>query len=306
MKKFKIVSTIVLILILIIGVTKVNAYSGIVDVNDDITLPSKLTNGTGTITLSRNIQNANVSFQFVEMDSNTYKKIIKLKEELLVAQYYNIYEADQTEENYDIYVSAYKYYQEKYNETVDNYTTEHIDEVESIIIGLLPDFTSQWENSTNNQIKIDLSTFSGTKYFTAWTKVVSNGNTIYEAEVYELTGTKQEDNKSDDDNKKDDSNKDDTNKDDNKKDDSNKDNTNKDDNKKDDSNKDNSNNNSNKDNNNSNNTGKDDGKKDDTTIKDTTTSNTKIPQTGENNFIILIALSIAVIMAVISYRKMKK
>ena len=239
------------------------------------------------------------------MDSNTYKKIIKLKEELLVAQYFNIYEADQTEENYDVYVSAYKYYQEKYNETVDNYTTEHIDEVESIIIGLLPDYTSQWQNSTNNQIKIDLSTFSGTKYFTAWTKVVSNGNTIYEAEVYELTGTKQEDNKSDDDNKKDD-NKDDNNNDNN--DNNNNDNNNG----KDDSNKDNNNSNnngndnSNKDNNNSNNNGKDDGKKDDTTIKDTTTSNTKIPQTGESNFIILIALSIAVVMAVISYRKMKK
>lgn len=282
MKKFKIVSTIVLMLILILGVSKVNAYSGVVDVDDDITLPSKLTNGAGTITLSRNIQNADVSFQFVEMDSNTYKKIIKLKEELLVAQYFNIYEADQTEENYDVYVSAYKYYQEKYNETVDNYTTEHIDEVESIIIGLLPDYTSQWQNSTNNQIKIDLSTFSGTKYFTAWTKVVSNGNTIYEAEVYELTGTKQEDNKSDDDNKKDD-NKDDNNNSNN-----------------------NGNDDSNKDNNNSNNNGKDDGKKDDTTIKDTTTSNTKIPQTGESNFIILIALSIAVVMAVISYRKMKK
>lgn len=305
MKKFKIVSTIVLMLILILGVSKVNAYSGVVDVDDDITLPSKLTNGAGTITLSRNIQNADVSFQFVEMDSNTYKKIIKLKEELLVAQYFNIYEADQTEENYDVYVSAYKYYQEKYNETVDNYTTEHIDEVESIIIGLLPDYTSQWQNSTNNQIKIDLSTFSGTKYFTAWTKVVSNGNTIYEAEVYELTGTKQEDNKSDDDNKKDD-NKDDNNNDNN--DNNNNDNNNG----KDDSNKDNNNSNnngnddSNKDNNNSNNNGKDDGKKDDTTIKDTTTSNTKIPQTGESNFIILIALSIAVVMAVISYRKMKK
>lgn len=298
MKKFKIVSTIVLMLILILGVAKVNAYSGVVDVDDDITLPSKLTNGAGTITLSRNIQNADVSFQFVEMDSNTYKKIIKLKEELLVAQYFNIYEADQTEENYDVYVSAYKYYQEKYNETVDNYTTEHIDEVESIIIGLLPDYTSQWQSSTNNQIKIDLSTFSGTKYFTAWTKVVSNGNTIYEAEVYELTGTKQEDNnKSDDDNKKDD-NKDDNNNDNNNgKDDSNKDNNNSNNNGNDDSNKDN---------NNSNNNGKDDGKKDDTTIKDTTTSNTKIPQTGESNFIILIALSIAVVMAVISYRKMKK
>ena len=200
MKKIKKYFLLILTVSLIAVLTNVKAYSGVVDSNDDIQMPSKLVSGQGEVTISRNFHDYTMSYQLVEIDNNTYKEISKLKEELLVAEYYNIYEADQSDLNYDNYTSAYKYYQEKYGVTVDDYTEKHINEVLSQIIGLWPSYTDNWTVANGKNINIDLSTISGTHDYVIWTKVVTDTNTIYDADAYELVGTKIENNTSSDNN----------------------------------------------------------------------------------------------------------
>ena len=194
MRKLKKVLVVIMIAVLLFAITKTEAYDGMVDTSSEVTISQTLQNGNGEVTLTRNIQTYQMYYQYLEIDSNTYNQIRKLKDELLVAQYYNIWEADQTDENYDIYVSAYLFYQDKYNETVDDYTQNRIDEVESIIIGLLPDYTENWILTSNNKINVDLSQFSGTKDYIVWVKIETGDRVIYDAEVYELQGTKVENN----------------------------------------------------------------------------------------------------------------
>lgn len=198
MKILKNILTTMMIAILLFGVTKIYAYDGLVDAGSEVTISETLVNGNGEISLTRNIKDYEMYYQYTEIDNELYKQIRKLKDELLVAQYYNIWEAEQTDENYDIYVSAYLYYQEKYNETADDYTENRIDEVESIIISLLPNYTDEWILTTNNKINIDLSQFTGTKDYIVWVKVNTGDRTIYDAEVYELEGTKIDNNDEED------------------------------------------------------------------------------------------------------------
>ena len=54
---------------------------------------------------------------------------------------------------------------------------------------------SNWSNVTDSKIQIDLSTFSGTKYYIAWVETSTSGK--YYAEAYKVTGTKKDDDKKD-------------------------------------------------------------------------------------------------------------
>ena len=282
--------------------TKKENEKPVITLEDKVTLPEILINGEGTVNVSSNIKNYQMYYQYIEIDNVTYKKVKKLKDELLVAEYYNIWEANQTDENYDIYESAYLYYKDKYKETVDDYTEKRIDEIESIIIGLLPEYTENWIQTSNNKIKIDLSQFSGVKDYVFWVKVVDGDKVIYEKNVYEVTGTKKEDdNKPDDDNK--------PGEDDNKPGD--------DDNKPgDDDNKPGEDNNKPGDDDNK--PGEDDNKPDnnnkvdntnkDTSITkgDTTTSSKKMPYTGATSTIMQISIIGAIVMSIITFIRMKK
>lgn len=179
--------------------TNVKAYSGVVDSSDELQLPESLNNGQGLVTISRNFHDYKMYYQLVEIDNATYKQIEQLKDELLVAQYYNIYETEQTQLNYDNYESAYISYKDKYGKTVDDYTSLHIDEVLSTIIGLWADYGENWTEANGNNINIDLSQIEGTHDYVVWVKVVSDTMTVYDANTYELEGTKTSDNPSDDD-----------------------------------------------------------------------------------------------------------
>ena len=307
MKKIKIITTIFVIILLLLISVNTYAYSGVIRFNDKIFMPENLENGEGTIEVTRDVTNYSLYYQWVEIDNSTYKEIRKLKDELLVVQYYNTYEVDSTDENYDAYTSAYEYYKDLYGSTVDNYTEERIDEIESTIVSLWPNYTDNWTQSSNNSAKIDLNSFSGNKDFTLWVKVVTSSDTIYFADVYEITGTKttnNDDDKKQEDKENDDSEQEDKGNNNNKQEDE-KDNN---DNKQEDE----------KDNNSKNDNEEDSSEKNDSTASkdktsnnisnkqnDSTTAKTNIPKAGSTNLLpLLIATSL--LISIISYAKYKR
>ena len=191
MKIIKNVLIAIMILVIVLVITNANAYTGgVVDAGDEIEISAVLNNGNAIVTTSTSLSNATMYYQFVEMDSNKYNQIRKLKDELNVAVYFRTYENNQTEQNYDNYISALNYYQTKYGETLTNFRDSHIDELKDQIIGNLPDYTNEWILTSNNTISLDLSSFSGTKYYTAWVKVQSGARIVYDAQIYDVTGTK--------------------------------------------------------------------------------------------------------------------
>ena len=181
----------IMILVIVLVITNANAYTGgVVDAGDEIEISAVLNNGNATVSTSANLSNATMYYQFVEMDSEKYNQIRKLKDELNVAVYFRTYENNQTEQNYDNYNSALNYYRTKYGETLTNFRDSHIEELKSQIIGNLPDYTNDWILTSNKTISIDLSSFSGTKYFTSWVKIQNGTRTVYDAQIYDVTGTK--------------------------------------------------------------------------------------------------------------------
>ena len=198
MKIIKKVLISIIILIIVFVITNANAYTGgVVDAGDEIEIPSILNNGNVTVNTATSLANSSIYYQFVEMDSNQYAKIRKLKDELNVARYYITYDENKTEQNYNNYQSARQYYLNKYGENLTNFSDARIDELDAKIIGNLPDYTNNWILTSNNIISLDLSSFSGTKYFTAWVKVQNGIRTVYDAQIYEEIGTKSDSNKED-------------------------------------------------------------------------------------------------------------
>ena len=191
MKIIKNVLIAIMILVIVLVITNANAYTGgVVDAGDEIEISAVLNNGNAIVTTSTSLSNSTMYYQFVEMDSTKYNQIRKLKDELNVAVYYRINENNPTEQNYDNYISALNYYQTKYGETLTNFRDSHIEELKAQIIGNLPDYTNNWILTSNNTISLDLSNFSGTKYYTAWVKVQKDTRTVYDAQIYDVTGTK--------------------------------------------------------------------------------------------------------------------
>ena len=191
MKIIKNVLIAIMILVIVLVITNANAYTGgVVDAGDEIEISAVLNNGNAIVTTSTSLSNSTMYYQFVEMDSTKYNQIRKLKDELNVAVYYRINENNPTEQNYDNYISALNYYQTKYGETLTNFRDSHIDELKDQIIGNLPNYTNDWILTSNNTISLDLSSFSGTKYYTAWVKVQNGTRTVYDAQIYDVTGTK--------------------------------------------------------------------------------------------------------------------
>ena len=171
--------------------TGVFAYTGTdVDTHYNINMPSALSEGKGTVSgISK--------FQFVDSDASTYATLKKYDAQVNLIKAYLASERDPENttlaENYRSLCTKYeaKYgtvsalYQEHGNVLDDN----TVSDIRSLWIKALPSFdASKWETSTNGQISIDLSTFKGTKYVVAW---VQSGD-MYDAEIYVVTGTKQD------------------------------------------------------------------------------------------------------------------
>ena len=193
MKNLKNILSVILAVIIMLTATSTMAYSGIVDANDDISISTVVTNGKGTIDIARGVAGYKLYYQANEIDNNTYKQIKQLKDELRVIQAFNIYDLTHEDADYNEYASTQAYYKSLYGKNVDDCSEQKVNEDMSIIISLLPNYTETWKQTTDNSFNVDLSSFSGTKDFVVWVQLVKqDGTKAYDAEIFELTGTKKE------------------------------------------------------------------------------------------------------------------
>ena len=186
MKKIKIYLTVIIATLILSISTGVYAYGSQVDTQNAITMPTSLSNGTGTITTTIT---GSIKYQFVEITSEKYATIKKYE------AIYNLISAyiDQ-DSNYDSMATNYeKTYNQTANGIIDEYGIQFNEEGLNAIKGLwISELTtydaSAWVNADGTTITLDLTTFEGTKYYIAWVQI---GDT-YDAEVYTVTGTKKE------------------------------------------------------------------------------------------------------------------
>lgn len=202
MKNLKISLTAIVAAIILAISTGVYAYTGIGNVEIQA-MPSSLSNGTATVS------NA-TKYQFVEITSEKYTAIKKLEAQYKLLKAYLAYTADNTnttlESAYssecDSYYATYGNKNETRDATINavlnSYTmgSTMAEECKSKWVNELVEFNaSNWSNVTDSKIQIDLSTFSGTKYYIAWVETSTSGK--YYAEAYKVTGTKKDDDKKD-------------------------------------------------------------------------------------------------------------
>ena len=197
----------------------VQAYSGEIDPQNYITLPSIITvdenkMGTGTISLSSSASGYSISYQKVDITQETMNSIntksnelqqyvettnkeVKNKETNL-KELKNKYEQVNTSEtatqeekttaknNYDTALKEYNDYVSNANQKVQTLKTE--------LYALVPNYTNSWQSTTNStkNLKLDFSNYSGTISFVVWVKIDNGTNTYYDCNVYSTEIKKQE------------------------------------------------------------------------------------------------------------------
>ena len=193
MKNLKNILSVILAVIIMLTATSTMAYSGTLDARDDISISDTMTKGRGVIDIARGVAGYKLYYQANELSNDTYKQIKQLKDELRVIQAFNVYELTKSDADYNEYYSAQMYYKNLYGKIVEDWTDEKIKEDASIIKNLLPNYTDSWKQTTDNSFDIELSNFSGNKDFVVWVQLVKqDGTKAYDAEVFELTGTKKD------------------------------------------------------------------------------------------------------------------
>lgn len=192
MKNLKISLTVILTAIVLAISTGVYAYTGSVDTTYEITMPNSLTNGEGTV---KTLLSGEMKYQFVEISQEKYATIKKYGDQVELIQAYQKgefanWESSQANEEYKAMVNKYEStYNEKVSDVYQKYesfNSNGLSDARSLWIHELPDPTDNWQAATDKKISIDLTTFTGTKYYVGWLKV----GDVLDAEAYIATGTK--------------------------------------------------------------------------------------------------------------------
>ena len=197
MKNLKNLLSVIIFAIILTISTGVFAYTGVGDVDPEFkfTMPSSLSNGEGTVSGVSGAMN----YQFVEITSEKYASIKKIEAQYDLIEVYVRYAENPTDEGLTTsWETACKKYTNQYGGTVTEVLNQYgvgpdiLTLCRNAWIVELTNFdASKWISSSNSKISIDVSTFEGTKYYIAWIQV----GDIYDAEVYMVTGTKQEEQK---------------------------------------------------------------------------------------------------------------
>lgn len=174
MKK-KIINTILIILGCLIAFNfyKVEAFSGELDPESYITLPSMINIqngiGKGTVTLSPRASGYNISYQKVDISESEMNSIATKITALnnAIAEYNSASEANKSAALARVNTARSEYY------------------------ALLPDYTSSWTSTTNtsNNIQLNFGSVSGTVHFVIWVKITNGTNTYYDAMAYSTSIT---------------------------------------------------------------------------------------------------------------------
>lgn len=228
MKKLKVVFALfVLIGIVLCPLKKVNAHSVELDPESLITMPLMIFGGRGTISIKDSVSNYTLYFQGVEIPSTVYSQIeqietdgnkdlealkqeytaLKTEVDNLKTIYDEALEAYQTgitnsvdEPELEALKSAYETaksnYQTKlteYSNKVEEYNNK-VTELYEQINELTPTYVeSNWTQTTDNKISIDVTEFSGEQPYVVWVKLVTSNGTYYDEGIYTMTGSKAED-----------------------------------------------------------------------------------------------------------------
>lgn len=201
---------IILNLTLILPLHRVEAYTGELDPENYITLPSMINVsnniGTGTIRLSSSVSNYSISYQKIDITQSTFNTINQKAQELndytesfnktekeletSLTELQNKYDelvtsGTATEEeiqtakaNYD---NKYKEYKEYCDTSKNEFNTKH-----SEYLALIPDYTDSWQSTSNtaDNVKLDFSNYTGITNFILWVKITNGTNTYYDCTGY--------------------------------------------------------------------------------------------------------------------------
>ena len=193
-----------------LSVYKVNAYTGEIDPEDYITLPSTIyiqnKVGTGTITLSSSASEYNISYQKIDITKEEFDNISAKLDEVnnyiestnatilekqenvnaLQTEYQNLLSDETaTDEQRETARTNYETANTEYTEYYQNAETQ-IETLKNEYLALIPNYTSSWKTTTNNtdNVELDFSDYTGTAYFVLWTKIDNGTNTYYDFKPY--------------------------------------------------------------------------------------------------------------------------
>lgn len=220
---------VILVLFVLVGIIlsplkKVNAHSVELDPESLISMPMMIFGGSGTITIKNSVSNYTLYFQGVEISSTVYSQIEKTESDgkkdldTLKQAYTELkIEVDNLKTTFDEASEAYQAgitnnvseteletlkttyettknnYQDKateYSDKVKEYN-DKINEINDKIKELTPTYVeSNWTQTTDNKILVDVTKFSGEQPYAIWVKLVTSSSTYYDEGIYTMTGTK--------------------------------------------------------------------------------------------------------------------
>jgi len=209
------------VILLVIIPTVVNAYSGEIDPEDYITLPERLSGvdgiRSGNVRLNSGAgSNYSLYYQAIFLTANEFNQILtKLQEtneiiEALNTEYdvllsekqleveqkeeeYNNIKDDttKTEEEIETALNAYEKARTEFQELYDEYY-EKVNTTQQNFYSSLPNFSdSNWKQTTDNTVEIDVSQYNGDIYFVLWAKLTNSTGTYYDYGLYSTTVTEQ-------------------------------------------------------------------------------------------------------------------
>lgn len=207
--KNKIIAGMILIILNItiaLPLCRVKAYSGEIDPENYITLPSTIwienKVGTGTISLSSSANGYSISYQKIDTTKSTLdnisnkldeinkyieasNKTIKEKEANLTTLQNEYNElatgGTATEEELKIAKDKYDEAYAEYEEYFNNAKTE-VSKKQSEYLALIPNYTDSWKKTTNtsDNVQLDFTNYTGTAHFILWVKIENGTNTYYD------------------------------------------------------------------------------------------------------------------------------
>ena len=217
----KILSCITILVLIMLMHTNVKAVitSGEYDANNDknISLPFMIMDGEGTILVS-GVENYTLYYQGVQIDESLYTDIINANNQAkidfaaekadldsegaeLTAEsaelddmYANLDTGDQAAiDDYNAKVNDYNAKKDDYNAKVDSYNT-NLQDKQLELINMYPSFNANnWTLTKDGNFTLSTE-FQGKKEYVVWAKLVKSDSTVvYNAELYTVNGTEQED-----------------------------------------------------------------------------------------------------------------
>ena len=131
---------------------------------------------------------------------NSESNDLKTKYENALKAWQEKVESDANEDEITASETIYKEAETEYNNKIDEYNAQLIEynnkvnELNDSIKALIPTYIEEnWIETTDGTFSVDLSQFSGSKAFAIWAKLVtSDGSTYYDEMTYSMTGTQAE------------------------------------------------------------------------------------------------------------------